>query len=318
MRHITLSLAFFIAVGAFAQDQLFKKDNSKTEVKILEVTQGAVKYKLFSYQDGPTITVLKSEVALIIYQDGTHETFQAPAPQQQQPVLVYRDELTRSRLAAKRYRDSTRLVKYDEATSTKNLISLNLLDPANGSIGISYLREFSHGRFHVYAPVSVGVSEPYFNQPENTVFGSPYYNENGVRDFKFNRKTIEAGLGIHIHSSPKKMVTHVIGPYIGISQYTGSYEYSTEGPGKVTVFKSNNFVMNRYTFMLDNGILFRVHKNFNMLMLAGLGYRSDDFVANHPKNYMYSNSTSGDIFDILIRKFPINAVKLNLSLGYRF
>lgn len=317
MKYIALNLVFFNAVGAFAQDQLFKKDNTKTDVKILEVTQGAVKYKLFSYQDGPTITVQKSEVALLIYQDGTHETFHEPAPKQQVPVLVYRDELTRNRLAAKRYRDSVRLVKYGEATSTKNLISLNLLEPLNGSVGISYLREFSHGRFHVYAPVSVGVSEPYFNQPENTVFGSPY-NENGIRHFKFNRKTIEAGLGIHIHSSPKKMVTHVIGPYVGISQYTGSYEYSMEGPGRLTVFKVNNFVMNRYTFMLDNGILFRVHKHFNMLLLAGLGYRSDDFVTNHPKNYMYTNSTSGYIFDVLIRKFPINTFKLNLSLGYRF
>jgi hypothetical protein len=317
MKHIVLSLAFFTTICAFAQDQLFKKDNSKTAVKVLEVTPGEVKYKLFTYQDGPTITVPKSEVALIIYQDGTHETFPAPALQPQQPVLVYKDELTRNRSAKKRYADSLKLVKYREVTSTKNLISLNLLDLANGSVGISYLREFANGKFHVYAPLSVGVSEPYFNQPDHTVFGS-VYNENGVRDFKFNRKTIEAGLGIHLHSSPKKSVTHVIGPYIGISQYTGSYEYSTEGPGRITVFKSNSFVMNRYTFMLDNGILFRVHKNFNMLLLAGLGYRSDDFVANHPKNYMYSTGSSGDIFDVLIRKFPINSVKLNLSLGYRF
>lgn len=316
MKHIALSLAFFSAVGAFAQDQLFKKDNSKTEVKVLEVSPTEVKYKLFSYQDGPTITVLKSEVTLIIYQDGTHEAFHVPAPQQQ-PVLVYKDEPTKNCSANRRYTDSIKLVKYREVTATKNLISLNLLDLANGSVGISYLREFADGRFHVYAPLSVGVAEPYFNQPNHTVFGS-VYNENGVRDFKFNRKTIEAGLGIHIHSSPKKSVTHVIGPYIGISQYTGSYEYSTRSPGGFTVFERNNFVMNRYTFMLDNGILFRVHKNFNMLMLAGFGYRSDDFVANHPKNYMYSNSTSGDIFEVLIRKFPINNVKLNLSLGYRF
>ncbi len=101
MRYIVLFLAFFSAVGAFAQDQLFKKDNSKTDVKILEVTPNEIKYKLFTYQDGPTITVLKSEVALIIYQNGTHETFNTPPPAaQSQPVLIYAADPARAAMSA--------------------------------------------------------------------------------------------------------------------------------------------------------------------------------------------------------------------------
>lgn len=289
MKYAVLILTFFSTVSGFAQDQLFKKDNSKTEIRVLEISADEIKYKLFNYQDGPTITVLKSEVALIIYQDGRHQTFQAQEPKPQQPVLIYSDEAAKRRLANKRYRDSVKFENYREVMSTKNLISLNLLEPLNGGFGISYLREFSNGSFHIYVPVSAGVSEPFFNQPNNTIFGSQYYNYNGIHNFKFNRKTIEAGVGIHLHSNPKRRVTHVIGPYIGISQYTGNYDYTIYTPGQYSTLGHNPFVLNRYSFMLDNGFLFRVDKHFNMLLLAGLGYRSDDYLSNDPKNYMYSN-----------------------------
>lgn len=317
MRYIILFLAFFGAAGAFAQDQLFKKDNSKTDVKILEVTPNEIKYKLFTYQDGPTITVLKSEVALIIYQNGTHETFNTPPPAaQSQPVLIYAADPARMRAKQRNYDDSMKLVRYREAISTKNLVSLNLLEPLNGSFGISYLREFADGLFHVYVPVSAGFSEPYFNQLNNTVFGSPYYN--GVANFKFERKTYEAGLGFHIHTSGKRVVTHFIGPYIGISQFTGRYDSYIYDPNyygpQQQLYVPHNFVMNRYTFMLDNGILFRIHKNFNMMLLAGFGYHSDDYLSNNPKNYVYT----GYGYYYSNNNFPINSFKLNLSVGYRF
>ncbi len=315
MRYIALFLACFSAAGAFSQDQLFRKDNSKTEVKILEVTPNEIRYKLFTYQDGPIITVLKSEVALVIYQNGTHETFNTPPAVQSQPVMIYSADPARLRAKQRVYEDSMRLVRYREATSAKNLLSLNLLEPLNGSFGVSYLREFADGLFHVYVPVSAGFSEPYFNQLNNTVFGSRYYN--GVANFKFNRKSFEGGLGFHIHTSGKRLVTHFIGPYIGISQFKGRYDSYTYDPNyygpQQQSYLSHNFVMNRYTFMLDNGILFRIHKNFSMILLAGFGYHSDDYLSNNPENYVYKGY--GNYYQ---NTFPINSFKLNVSVGYRF
>ena len=60
----------FIGGNLFSQDQLFKKDNTKVDVKILEINPTEIKYKLFNDEDGPTIRVLKSDVALIIYKNG--------------------------------------------------------------------------------------------------------------------------------------------------------------------------------------------------------------------------------------------------------
>src|ERR1700741_2511105 len=89
MRYILLLICWLCCTGLSAQDQIFKKDNTKIEAKILEISQNDVKYKLFSHQDGPTIIVNKNDIALIIYQNGVHEVFNAkPEPQK---VIIYGD-----------------------------------------------------------------------------------------------------------------------------------------------------------------------------------------------------------------------------------
>jgi hypothetical protein len=320
MKYIALFLLFFTVTTGYAQDQLFKKDNSKTDVKILEITPTEIKYKLFTYQDGPTITILKSEVALIIYQNGAHEAFNTAPVQQTQPVIVYAEDVRRLKAKQRQNTDSLKLIKFRELTATKNLVSLNMLEPLNGSIGVSYLREFADGLFHVYVPVSVGVAEPIFNQARNTLFGNTYYDNSYISDYKYKRKTIEAGLGFHVQTSGKRAVTHFVGPYVGISQFIGSYNSYIYDPNNYYGYQqqvntSHDFVMNRYTIMLDNGILIRIHKNFNMMLLAGFGYHWDDYLSNNPRNFAQYNS---NYFPSAFSDFPINSIKLGLSLGYRF
>ncbi len=321
MKFVALFALIFIAFAGISQDQLFKKDNAKLEVKVLEINPNEIKYKLFTYQDGPTIIILKSDVAMIIYQNGTHEVFNTPAPQIQQPVIIYREDLGLRRETLRHTMDSVKRARFNELIVTKNLISFNLLEPFNGSIGVSYLREFAHNLFHVYVPVSVGVATPYFNQTQNTIFGG-YSDYNGnVSEYVYSKKTIEAGLGLHFQTSGKRAVTHFIGPYIGMAQFTGSYNSNYYDPNnnnggsyQPPVKTPHDFVMNRYTIMIDNGILIRAHKNLNMMLLAGIGYHSDTYTSNDPKNfntgngYNYSNTSN----------FPINSFKLGMSIGYRF
>ncbi len=319
MKHLLLFLSVFTALSTYAQDQLFKKDNTKLEVKILEINPTEIKYKLFTYQDGPTIIVAKSDVALIIYQNGSHETFaQQPVQTTQQPIIVYRDDYPGRRMPMRMNNDSLKMARYNEVTTTKNLVSINLLETFNSGFGLSYLREFGNGYLNVYVPINIGISEPMLNQPGNTIFGN-YNNQSNIQNFKYTRKTFETGIGIHFQTSGKRSVTHFIGPYIGISQFTGSYNssgydpntYPYNGPYSLT---PHDFVMNRYTFMLDNGILFRITKNFNMMLLAGIGYHVDDFLSNNPKNYI----KNGYYYNFYDSSFPINSIKLGMSLGYRF
>ena len=308
----------------YAQDQLFKRDNSKLEVKILEINPTEIKYKLFTYQDGPTITIAKKEVALIIYQNGVHEviTIEAPTPPIQptpQPTVVYNEY----RSPRVNY-DSIHDAKVKDLLSTKNFISMNILEPINGAFNISYMREFAMNYLHLYVPVSVGFTSPRFTQISNTMFtgNSVEYTAGGqnyfdVSDFMFSNKVYEIGLGLHFQTSGKKQVTHFIGPYVGQAQFSGTYsksEFTYNQPygnysSKYT--KLNNFTLDRLYLMLDNGILFRPSKNFNIMLLIGLGYHIDTFKGENlteANNYKTPEQ----------RIFPLNAYKFGVNFGYRF
>lgn len=321
MKKVLFCLLSTLSIFGYAQDQLFKKDNSKIDVKILEINPNEIKYKLFTYQDGPTITVSKKEIALIIYQNGVHEvitnTESAPVTPTETPFVVYNNYTPSPRIN----RDSIEKAEVNKLLSTKNLISFNMIEPINGSIGINYVREFANNYFHAYVPVTVGFAAPYFTQAVNTIFsGSSYYYSNNynntfsVSDFKYTNKTYEVGLGIHFQTSGKRAVTHFVGPYIGMSQFTGTYNktenyYDPNGYNSSYVVTVRNFTLDRMYVMLDNGILFRVTKNFNIMMLAGLGYHLDTY------------KTDDDLTEAINynkNQFPINAFKFGLSFGYRF
>lgn len=309
-------LLFFLTGTGYAQDQLFKKDNTKLEVKILEINPAEIKYKLFSYLDGPTIIISKRDVALIIYQNGVHEVVNMPDPaQEKQAVLYYIDPLSQN-IPTSAAHDS---ILFANLTSTKNLMSLNILDPLNGSFGVSYLREFAHNYLNLYIPLSLGFANPYFTQSTNSLFNgnyNNYYTNNSssyvVTDFKFIRKKLDVGLGLHFQTSGKHAVTHFVGPYVGMAQFTGSYTettylYDQNGYSNYTQI-NHPFIMNRLYIMLDNGLLFRITKNFNIMMLVGVGYHVDSYLINNPTRA--SNQSDYQL--------PVNAFKFGLSFGYRF
>jgi hypothetical protein len=320
MKKILTIFLFSLSMISYAQDQLFKKDNSKVDVKILEINTTEIKYKLFTYQDGPTITISKKEVALIIYQNGVHEVISSdptPTAPAEQPFVVYNSYPTSPRVN----RDSIEKAEVNKLLSTKNLVSFNMIEPINGSIGINYIREFANNYFHVYVPVTVGFTAPYFTQAVNTIFsGNNYYYSNGttnsftISNFKYTNKTYEVGLGIHFQTSGKRAVTHFVGPYIGMSQFKGTYDktesfYDPNGYYNNYVSTSKTFTLERMYVMLDNGLLFRVTKNFNIMMLAGLGYRIDTYKTDDKITEATNYNKNA---------FPINAFKFGLSFGYRF
>lgn len=308
MKYNICILLFISVFSGFSQDQLFKKDNTKLEVKILEINQTEIKYKLFNYLDGPTIIISKSDVALIIYQNGTHEAIITKP----EPIIIYENKNANSpqTLANK---EQLKSEEFKNLTSTKNLISTNVMDPFNGTFSLSYLREFANNNANIYIPVSVGFAEPYMNQSSVNTFYSP--NRNNISDYRFSRKTIEVGLGIHFQTTGKRAVTHFIGPYIAMAQYTGTFNEisSNNGINYTHQVTEHSFILNRTFFMLNNGILFRVTKNFNIMINAAFGVKKDIYVSNNPEKY-YTSSYNYNYPST----FPISAFKLGLGFGFRF
>jgi len=74
----------------------------------------------------------------------------------------------------------------------------------------------------------------------------------------------------------------------------------------------HGFVMNRFSAMIDNGLLYRFNKHFNLLLLASIGYHVDAFIANNPNKY------GGYGYNSWSTILPINTFKIGLSMGYRF
>ena len=81
MKKILYFIATFVVSASFcgntlfAQDIIVTKKSEKIEAKITDVEQDCIKYKKYNYQEGPTYTILKADIASIIYQNGDVETF---------------------------------------------------------------------------------------------------------------------------------------------------------------------------------------------------------------------------------------------------
>ena len=76
MKKITFSLfAILTSFFCFSQDVITKSDGEEVKAKVLEVTQSEIKYKKFDNPSGPTFTILKKEVFMIRYENGSKDVF---------------------------------------------------------------------------------------------------------------------------------------------------------------------------------------------------------------------------------------------------
>ncbi len=69
-------LLLIVPFLSFGQDIIYLNDNSKIESKVIEITSDEVKYKIFSHIEGPLRTLKKIEIKLIVYENGSHESFE--------------------------------------------------------------------------------------------------------------------------------------------------------------------------------------------------------------------------------------------------
>ena len=83
---ISISMLSVMFFGLSAQDIIVTKDSRRIEAKMTEVNKDDVKYKSFANQDGPTYTLLKRDIASIIYQNGQVEVFETSGTQPSTPA----------------------------------------------------------------------------------------------------------------------------------------------------------------------------------------------------------------------------------------
>ncbi len=81
---IIVGILFFNVVNA--QDIILKKNGDEINAKIQEVGVNEIKYKKFDNLDGPVYTILKAEVFMIKYANGSKDVFTADTPNSNVPV----------------------------------------------------------------------------------------------------------------------------------------------------------------------------------------------------------------------------------------
>jgi len=72
-KSLSLFVSILFSLGLFAQDMITLKNGKDIESKILEVNVTDIKYKKQDNLEGPTHTILKSEVLMIRYANGTKD-----------------------------------------------------------------------------------------------------------------------------------------------------------------------------------------------------------------------------------------------------
>lgn len=89
---IVLIIASF---STYAQDLIIKNDKTEIKAKILEIGDNDVKYKKKENPTGPTYSVSKSNIMIIIYSNGEKETFpESQIQQKQAPTQVVKQSAT--------------------------------------------------------------------------------------------------------------------------------------------------------------------------------------------------------------------------------
>jgi len=77
MKNVKLSFLVLFLVGSiysvYAQDIILLKNGNEIQAKVLEITQAEIKYKRYDNIDGPTISINKTEVQLINYENGAQD-----------------------------------------------------------------------------------------------------------------------------------------------------------------------------------------------------------------------------------------------------
>lgn len=84
IKSLIIAMCFFTGLNLKAQDIIVKTNKEEIKAKVLDVEESVIRYKKIDFQEGPTYSVNKSDVFMIIYKNGKRETFETTTPSKPQ------------------------------------------------------------------------------------------------------------------------------------------------------------------------------------------------------------------------------------------
>ncbi|MBL7931147.1 MAG: hypothetical protein JNL60_04575 [Bacteroidia bacterium] len=269
---LIITLCWLAGFYVKAQDQLFKKDNSKVLVTVIEIGPDAIKYKMADNPNGPVYIISKSDVVMIIYKNGDHEMFNSS---KSKDFYVYDQPTTtpapRARMSIE---DSSKYYQYN-----KNF-SINFCNLMNMEVGAMFQADFFKSHIGIVVPMAVGIGKPSVTQSVYFSNTNQYYGGNS-NSYILQQKLFEIGLGLNYYPNLKYSVNYYVGPVVKYMQYMGEQTYiintqSTWGQPPVPPTRlTQKSILNRYTFSITNGFIFRTKSRIMFNIFGSLGFKND-------------------------------------------
>lgn len=298
MRKITMMLLFVLtAVITQAQDIIVKNDKTELKVKVLEITDVAIKYKKFEMPDGPVYSILKTEVFMIMYQNGTKEYMETIQPKPVAPKQATPQNNTSVVTSAMNNNSGTSFQSSSSGKKSKHSnwgAELGVLN-TDASIGSNITTEsvirLRAGIYH-----TIALSEKVSLTPALTITGkgvhfSYYdyaYTSNVSEDI--NISFLEIPFKLAYTTGGTKGLVLGIAPTLGIiisqsekgtvRDYSSGYTYSFNGsPGFKTAEINCGFSVG-YRFSQKLAISLAYNTGLSDLSNTGLSYKTKYLGAN--------------------------------------
>lgn len=234
---ILSALLALLSLKGFSKDKLHFKSGKVEEVKVLEIGEQSVRYKMFDNQSGPEYVVEKTKIEKIVYQNGNIERF----------VSVSDNKPGREEKTRKEFKD------YGH-----HFVGVNLSDLFRTDLCFHYEFFFLRGQLGLRVPMLVGFNNQYFNL--NSTINNPYI-------FKRNR-VFETGLDFRYYPGGQGHVRYVFGPAF---HYLINNKRGFVSNGTVT----GSHHVNSLRWFIYNGVVFSPIKNFRFGLDVGLGSQYD-------------------------------------------
>jgi hypothetical protein len=84
--------AFLMSLNLFAQDVITTKKGEDIFSKVIEITLNEVKYRKQDNLSGPLISILKSDIIMIRYENGIKDIFNAIEQNKPEPIVVEEED----------------------------------------------------------------------------------------------------------------------------------------------------------------------------------------------------------------------------------
>ncbi|MBL4753247.1 MAG: hypothetical protein JKY52_06590 [Flavobacteriales bacterium] len=245
-----------ISFAAFAQDFIYTKDGKKVEVKVLEIRPNEILYKKKSNPDGPDYIVLKSEVLLITYENGTHESFVSKTP----PPTPYEPTYPHGQATRSQYKPFDSL----SVNFGKNYIAFNTMGLVSTNVSFSYERISKKGKLGVRIPLAIG-------------FGS------GTASYFINNSNVNQGsvfaygLDLNFYPNGQGSVRYFIAPSFLITSFY--YQFTDQFIDPVTgawMIMDERLLGQQRVGLVKHGMLIQVSREFNLSFVVGLGLSMND------------------------------------------